>query len=137
MSFQLAPSISVLRIMRDGAWAWAVLLGVGVVEGGWGVAGRDGDGDGDGGGNGEVREGDSLHLVVGTLMTSTKWSRCLKNSRGPVHWGISPAPVGRDGVWDGGRNEVEVGVCRSVFKGTACERVELRCMRLVWETGKG
>ena len=44
MSFQLAPSISVLRIMRDGAWAWAVLLGVGVVEGGWGVAGRDGDG---------------------------------------------------------------------------------------------
>ncbi len=52
MSFQLAPSISVLRIMRDGAWAWAVLLGVGVVEGGWGVAGRDGDGDGDGGGGG-------------------------------------------------------------------------------------
>jgi len=48
LSFQLAPSISVLRIMRDGAWAWAVLLGVGVVEGGWGVAGRDGDGDGDG-----------------------------------------------------------------------------------------
>jgi len=37
LSFQLAPSISVLRIMRDGAWAWAVLLGVGVV---------DGDGDG-------------------------------------------------------------------------------------------
>ncbi len=32
--------------MRDGAWA--VVLGVGVVEGGWGVAGRDGDGDGDG-----------------------------------------------------------------------------------------
>ena len=44
LSVQLAPSISILRIMRDGAWAWAVLLGVGVVEGGWGVAGRDGDG---------------------------------------------------------------------------------------------
>ncbi len=44
--------------------------------------------------------------------------------------------MGRDGVWDGGRNEVEVGVCRSVFKGTACERVELRWMRLVWETGR-
>lgn len=58
MSVQLAPSISVLRIMRDGAWA--VLLGVGVVEGGWGVAGRDGDGDGDGDGDEDGDEDGSI-----------------------------------------------------------------------------
>ncbi len=37
LSVQLASSISILRIMRDGAWAWAVLLGVVVVKDGRGI----------------------------------------------------------------------------------------------------